>query len=228
MPSSRMFEVAGKKVRTWNIITGCLHGCSYCWARRLAETKLKDTPRYKDGFKPAIHEAELSKRFKPGEIVFISDMGDMWGEWVPVAWITAVLGVVEKWPETTFLFLTKNPARYHQFKLPPNCFAGATIESTYVAACESPPAWERYVALAGLDHPLKFVSVEPIMDFMEGNGLTGFLSWLRDIGPKFVYIGMDNYNSGLPEPRLAKTKELIAELQKFTEVRIKTLREANA
>jgi DNA repair photolyase len=27
---------------TWNPITGCLHNCSYCYAKVLAETRLKD------------------------------------------------------------------------------------------------------------------------------------------------------------------------------------------
>jgi hypothetical protein len=51
--------------------------------------------------------------------------------------------------------------------------------------------------------------------------------WLKDINPAVVYVGYDNYNNKLPEPSLAKTLQLIAELEKFTRVRRKTLREGN-
>jgi len=57
--------------RTWNPVVGCEHYCDYCWARKLAETKLKNTERYKAGFKPRLIEKELARRFKPGEFVFV-------------------------------------------------------------------------------------------------------------------------------------------------------------
>ncbi len=47
----KMFNIVS---RTWNPVTGCLHFCRYCWARRLAETKLRNKRRYADGFKPRI------------------------------------------------------------------------------------------------------------------------------------------------------------------------------
>jgi len=47
----------------WNPVKGCLHNCRYCWARSLAEGKLKNTPRYRDGFRPKLNPEELEKRF---------------------------------------------------------------------------------------------------------------------------------------------------------------------
>lgn len=69
----------------------------------------------------------------------------------------------------------------------------------------------------------KLVSIEPIMDF----DLDIFTQWIRDTGPSLVHIGYDNYNNGLPEPSLAKTKDLIEKVQTYTRVRTKTIREAN-
>ncbi|RLG05024.1 MAG: hypothetical protein DRN65_07395, partial [Thaumarchaeota archaeon] len=46
------------------------------------------------------------------------------------------------------------------------------------------------------------------------------------VKPIFVYVGYDNYGHKLPEPTLDKTKQLIAKLSEFTEVRYKTLRKA--
>ena len=125
---SRMFSVV---TRTWNPVSGCLHGCVYCWARRLALTKLRNTRRYREGFKPRLNPEEFRRRFSEGDLVFVCDMGDLFGEWVPSEWIERVIEYTGRFPRTDFLFLTKNPARYHEFldKFPPNAILGATIET---------------------------------------------------------------------------------------------------
>jgi hypothetical protein len=53
-----------------------------------------------------------------------------------------------------------------------------------------------------------------------------FLSWIRNIAPKIVYIGYDNHNCKLIEPSITKVLDLISHLEEFTEVRRKTLRKA--
>lgn len=53
---SNMFDII---TANWNPVKGCLHDCSYCWARAYAENKLKEVPKYKDGFKPELFEYEL-------------------------------------------------------------------------------------------------------------------------------------------------------------------------
>ena len=228
---SRMFNIVSK---TWNPVTGCRYNCIYCWARQLALTKLRNSPRYKRGFLPNFNQEELRKKFKPGEVVFVSDMGDLWGHWVPNEWIQAILRHIKKFPNTWFLFLTKNPQRYHDFltEMPPNAILGATIETNrdeYFQegykpriAHNVPLPSERYKAMKTLNWPLKFISIEPIMDF-DKETLT---EWIRQINPFIVYIGYDNYKWKLPEPTLKKTIELIQELEEFTLVLRKTIRPA--
>jgi hypothetical protein len=74
-----------------------------------------------------------------------------------------------------------------------------------------------------LNHPRKFVSIEPVMDF----DLTGFVSELKAIKPEMVAVGYNNYPEKcfLPEPELEKTQALIDRLRPFTKVITKTLRE---
>jgi protein gp37 len=194
---------------TWNPVVGCLHNCTYCWARRLAETKLKNIERYKDGFTPKLIFKELNKTFY-NESVFVSDMGDLFGEWVPVGWIIEVMNTIMCSPSSNFLFLTKNPKRYHEFLglYPENVVLGATIETNRESMKQLP-------------FKNKVVSIEPIMDFDLGI----FVQWLRDIGPILVHVGYDNYNNGLPEPSLSKTCQLIDQLRAFTRVKTLTLRE---
>ena len=217
---SRMFDLV---TETWNPVTGCFHDCPYCWARKLAETKLKHVNRYAKGFKPRLNEKEFKRRFKPDSLVFVSDMGDLFGYWVPKEWIQQVLDYIKEFPETTFLLLTKNPNRYLDFIIPENCIQGATIETNRHKFLFSlaPTPEERAEAMEmiklNLNNSKTMVSIEPIMDF----DFSILVKWIRDIEPEFVYIGYDNHGNNLEEPSIKKVEKLINELQKFTVVRIK-------
>ena len=195
---------------------------------RLASIKLRHLPQYRDGFdKPKLVMSAFNRKFKPGDFVFVSDMGDMWGDWVPRDWILRVLKYIRRYPRSTFLFLTKNPARYHEFLdfMPENVVLGATIETnrdTLTAEISrAPPPSKRYHAMRTLPWPRKLISIEPVLDFDHEI----LLKWVLDIGPELVYIGYDNYNNRLREPSLAKTKRLIDDLKNHgVRVEIKTLR----
>jgi len=223
---SRMFNIVGE---TWNPITGCMHYCRYCWARQLALTKLKITERYRQGFKPRFNEEELKKNFKEG-VVFVSDMGDIFSPGVKKEWVIKVIKHIARFTNTYFLFLTKNPQKYKEFIdiMPPNAILGATIETNrddlYIKyrISHAPLPSLRYRAMKELDWPLKFVSIEPILDF----DLNVFVECIKEINPFMVYVGYDNYGNKLPEPPLEKTMALIDELSEFTDVRYKTLRRA--
>ena len=215
-----MFDVIDK---TWNPVIGCLHNCTYCWARRLAETKLKDVERYRDGFVPKLVDKELSKRFHR-QNVFVSDMGDLFGNWVPPECIVKVIDAIKKSPTSNFLFLTKNPGRYREFLdfYPENLVLGATIETNRdYHVSQAPTTAERYKAMVELPYRNKLISIEPIMDF----DLETFVQWIREIEPVLVHVGYDNYNNNLPEPSLSKTYQLIDQLRVFNRVKTLTLRE---
>ncbi|MBA7707801.1 hypothetical protein ES703_116684 [subsurface metagenome] len=76
--------------------------------------------------------------------------------------------------------------------------------------------------MRALDHPKKFISIEPICDF----DLDEMLSWMAEINPEIIEVGYDNYHNRLREPPLAKTEKLIKELEGFTTVVRKTIRKA--
>jgi len=217
---SRMFSVVTK---TWNPVTGCPHSCAYCWARKMATTRLRRLERYKEGFVSRLNEEEFRKKFNGG-FVFVSDMGDLFAHTVPDGWITRVIEHVKKFPEATFLFLTKNPARYLNFDFPENAILGATIETDRDEIARglsrAPLPSARIEAMAKV-RGKKFVSVEPISNFTDS-----FPEKIKRIGPAMVYVGYDNYGNRLPEPSLERTKKLISELSKFTTVHEKTIRKA--
>ncbi len=108
---------------TWNPVTGCLHNCSYCYMQRMVKRGIYD-------MKPAFHEKRLRSPIdvKEPSKIFVSSTGDLFGNWVPDAWIELVLDIVRKCPQHTFQFLTKNPKRYREFVFPQNCWLGTTID----------------------------------------------------------------------------------------------------
>lgn len=115
----------------WNPVIGCEHGCPYCWARRQAERGIGvyGTWAKGDRFTPRLLAERLPepKAAKASSRILVSFMGDLFGAWVPREWIEAVLQVIRETPRHRYLLLTKNPARYAEFDLPDNCWAGTTV-----------------------------------------------------------------------------------------------------
>lgn len=119
---------------TWNPVTGCLHGCEYCYARKIAERfstekkyerpyepvlpvptrRVRTEPEpYPYGFKPTFHRYKLAEpqHWKKPRNIFVCSMADLFGEWVPDEWIKEVFKACDAAPQHRYIFLTKNPKR---------------------------------------------------------------------------------------------------------------------
>ena len=175
---------------TWNPITGCLHGCQYCYARRMAETRLRGRCGYPNDepFRPTFHEYRLdepSKLSKPAKI-FVCSMGDMMGAWVPDKWILQVLNIIEQNPQHTFQLLTKNPKRYLEFEFPKNAWCGTSIESQ--------DKLHRLDIIKQVQAKVRFVSIEPLLSDIDANFddiqwlIIGGMTGPKAIKPQKVWI----------------------------------------
>lgn len=206
---SRMFKTI---TRTWNPFTGCRFDCSYCWARKLVEGRLQPQgKKYRHGFIPSFHPKELNRRFKPGEFVFVSDMGDI--AFAPYKEQLAILERVYQFPDTRFLFQSKNPAILISLDYEaPTIYLGTTLETNRdYPFTKAPPPFQRYTAMRKLKHSHKFISLEPILDF----DLPVLVRWLEQIQPEIVEVGVDNYRNRLSEPPWEKVEALLESLRKF-------------
>lgn len=207
---SKMFIFNSRRMVTWNLFTGCRFNCSYCWARKLAETRLKRS--YPNGFIPTTHPDRFNKRFKPDDFVFVSSMGDI--TYAPSSVMNVVIATAQKCPETKFLLCTKDPSIYWQVKFhQPNLYVGTTIETNRdtKAFSRAPTTRERYSIFRDLNHGHKFLSLEPLMDF----DLIPFVKWITSIKPEIIEVGADNYHNNLPEPGSEKVNRLLAYLKQM-------------
>lgn len=169
---------------TWNPITGCLHGCDYCYARKI------NSRFHKDNFEPTFHEKRLEEplKLKKPSLIFTVSMGDMFGFWVPKFWIDMVFDVMNRSPHI-FQILTKNPKRINEVvsgdMYSPNIWLGTTVESVDFV--------QRIWDLQKVPRFHKFVSFEPLLGFP---GLT----YESTEGIEWIIIGAQTDPVRIPEP----------------------------
>lgn len=211
---SRMYE----NTRTWNPFVGCRFNCIYCKPSFQAQAKRqrKNCQKCYD-FEPHCHPERLS-RIPKADIVFVCGFGDI--SFCPDFFFVEIIGAIKtnnlKNPEMTYFIQSKNPTYFRPFLwlIPTNVVLLTTVESPYQlydGISTAPLPFERMVDFNVLDWPRKGITIEPIMDFQEKT----FAQQIVFMNPEFVYIG---YNSRpkqvqLPEPSLAKTERLIADLE---------------
>lgn len=154
---------------TWNPITGCLRGCEYCYARKLARGRLRNlylsNPEVAPGcdandpFAPRYWEERLPQPrtvSRPSKI-FAIDMGELFGPWLPKYWTRSVLGEIAYLKRHTFLLLTKQPYVAAGYELPHNVWVGVSIEDS---------GDECIMRLANFSHVrarVRFISYEPLL-----------------------------------------------------------------
>jgi len=168
---------------TWNVVTGCLHGCTYCYAREIAARMFNDekTRRiYPVGFTPLFHSERLQAPANtpvPADVkekpergrVFVCSMADLYGAWVPDEWIERVHEVCRVNQQWEYLMLTKFPERYTRLKsLPPTAWLGTSVdEQKRVRLAE-----RAFAQIQGVR--VKWLSLEPLREPLEFTDLSMF------------------------------------------------------
>lgn len=164
---------------TWNPFSGCQKvsaGCKWCYAETLAEN-YRGTPAFPNGFDITLRPHKLNEPFKlkAPTLIFANSMSDLFWDKVPEDYRHKVIDVIEQTPQHEYQVLTKRPEIMLEFskkrKLPPNFWAGTTIEDNRVK--------ERLYYLQQVDAEIKFISAEPLIAPLnfEADDLDG-ISWV--------------------------------------------------
>jgi len=192
---------------TWSPVAGaCPHECGYCYVN---SGFYENMDKYSGEMR--IHESCLRDDLSRYDSYFVENMGDMFATKVPVKVVNKVLRYCGKWPENTYLFLTKNTRGYLHYihQLPKKSILGTTIETNReYEDTEAPSVYDRQRFLSFVPYPT-MVSMEPIMDF----DYPELFEYIDNIDPDFVAIGADSQNSGLDEPESDKVIEMIEGFQ---------------
>lgn len=156
----------------WNPVTGCSQiseGCTNCYAKRIAETRLAGRcgyPAMPDSFRATLHKEKLEHPHWPTRpaVVFVDSMGDLFHKDVPNDWIFDVYRAIS-WAEVSrpnlkYVILTKRPQRMYKFfrnrVCLPNLWLGVSIENQQHAQ-------ERILWLLKIFAAKRIVSVEPML-----------------------------------------------------------------
>lgn len=176
----------GEQGYTWNPITGCLNGCEYCYARKLANGRLKARYLENDNIIPTAEPSwDFSKinpfypRFWPEKIpdirlcndgiaarmawkgiplgIFTCNMSDLFGIGVPEEWTRRILDFIKSQPWHRFYLLTKQPQNLIKFSpFPDNAWVG--VSATDLRSFQKARSY-----LWDIQARVKFISFEPLL-----------------------------------------------------------------
>lgn len=199
---------------TWNPITGCLHGCWYCYAKKMCQRFKKTFP---NGFEPTFYPERLREpweRRKPSKI-FACSIADLFALWTPKEWRDLVLHSMFKCPvKHTFQLLTKNPELIPPIHFPDNVWVGTTVTGENGDVKNIGALYDVKAKIK-----IKFASFEPLLGPISYNfaglqwiiigKLTGSKkvklrqAWVDDILINARFLGIPVFmknNLGIPNP----------------------------
>ena len=196
---------------TWNPITGCLNGCDYCYARKLANTRLRtlylankimaplpnqylntcDLYPHEDPFYPRswFDRREPALEGKKPKGIFVCDMSDLFGIGIPREWTQHIINLIRLSPQHRFYLLTKQPQNLIKFSpFPDNCWVGVTVTA-------NGDMTRALTHLALIEAKVKYLSIEPLLGQI---GMNDQMS-LKYAGIKWVIIGAKTKPTVMPK-----------------------------
>jgi len=155
---------------TWNPITGCMHGCWYCYAKKycvrfskkyLANKNVAPNCDPNDPFSPRFWPERLKAPWHVGgwigRKIFVCSISDLYAPWTPIEWRDKVHDSMFNCPTShIFQILTKNPELIPPLKFPDNVWVGTTVTGENGDE-------RNIVAIKEVNAKIRFVSFEPLL-----------------------------------------------------------------
>ncbi len=193
---------------TWNPVKGlCSHKCHYCFMKRFPQKPIR------------LDERCFKDKLGGDNYIFVGSSTDLFAQDVPKEWIQKVIDHCKLYPTNKYLFQSKNPWRFKEFKFSRNMILGTTLESNIPNMLDkddsAPDITERIRAMIDIESNAKMITIEPVLDF---NPMQ-FSEILYRIKPFQVNIGADSGGNYLQEPDKFKLELLITYI-KSTDIKL--------
>jgi len=212
---------------TFNPVWGCLNKCEYCYARKIAKrfgekmSKVEFDPYFyfahpEDiensrialsnrlrNFIPTFLYSQFDKKFpKKSQRIFVGSMSEI-AHWEK-GWMEKVLRKIKKYPQHTFIFLTKFPKVYYGEIFPENCWLGVTI--TKESDFEKNDEWWGWFFN---EANITFLSFEPLLKPIP-------IEWIGYSNIDWVIIGAETGNR---KDKVIPKKEWIEDIVNYCNIR---------
>ncbi len=152
----------------------CPNTCSYCYSHRMYNRfKWDKTIRYD------VKELNKLKTIKESSKIFVGSMIDMYHPDIHEIWVSDIILESYKYPQHTFITLTKYPENLLMYSFPANWWIGVTIDENIA---------RQYLLFDSNIDGKKFISFEPLLEPMYNIDFEG-MDWLivGGLTPKNVH-----------------------------------------
>lgn len=160
---------------TWNPVTGCVKispGCKHCYAEKFAE-RFRDVVMpngklhvFHGGFDPTLRPTRVLQplSWKTPRMVFVNSMSDLFGEFVPDAFLASVFDVMRATPQHTYQVLTKRADRLERWTQQAPWLAQARHIWLGVSVEDRKYGVPRIDDLRRAVAATRFLSIEPLLE----------------------------------------------------------------
>lgn len=196
---------------TINPVKGlCPMACTYCYARRMylnpfykpmyehQEIRF-DVKGYQDD-----DDWGISKLKNPSRI-FVGSTMELFGDWIEPRWLEVLFQMIRRYPQHTFIFLTKQPQNLIKWSpFPSNCWVGYSVTDwrSFHRAAEH---------LFHIQAGKLFVSIEPLLDRVEyiKGGMSTILPVFQAGWLDWIIIGQQTPVSVKTSPKVEWIREIV-------------------
>ncbi len=152
---------------TWNPTVGCTKvsaGCKHCYAETMSRRlQAMGVPGYENGLALTLLPGRLGhpRKVRRPTRFFVNSMSDLFHPGVPFAFVDEVMRVIRETGRHRYQILTKRaPTMAGYFRsrpVPENAWLGVTVENRRHGV-------PRIGVLRSIDAPVRFLSVEPLLE----------------------------------------------------------------